>query len=66
MFAGINLKISLPNHNCLSFISCIRLLQKDELFITVGNIPFTFTSGYADEDCSFSEDTFISWIIFYS
>lgn len=51
MFAAINLKVSLPNHNWLSFISCTYLLQKDELFITVGNIPFTFTSGCEDEDC---------------
>lgn len=28
MFGGINLNIFLPNHNCLSFISCICLLQK--------------------------------------
>lgn len=34
-------------------------LQKDKLFITVGNILFTFTSGYTEEDLNFSEDTLI-------
>lgn len=62
MFAGSTSKLSLPNHSCLSFIKVAfnkMHLQKDKLFITVGNILFTFTSGYTDEDLNFSEGTLI-------